>query len=553
MKSSISTKAGIRKRLIWGFAITPMIMIALSYIGVSKVNAVNDSLSIINDTNSVKQRYAINFRGSVHDRAISLRDVVLYSQADKIEQSLDEIKSLAKFYEESAVALDKIFSELAPSREESKFLQDIKEIEIQTLPIAERVVKAKLSGNNELAWTILMVEAKPAFSTWLARINKFIDHQENLNQIESKEARAIASGYQKLMILLTLFSVVIAALLGFYTIQVIVRSLRMVAGDIDVSSKTIQSVSEDISESSKTLADGSRSQAGAIQSIGTALEQMNAMIQKSADNAQNAASLAVEGKNKAVEGEAVVEKMIQAMDDIQISNQNITARFEESNNQISEIVAVISEIGNKTNVINEIVFQTKLLSFNASVEAARAGESGKGFAVVAEEVGSLAQLSGGAAKEISDLLSVSRRKVEQIVAETKTRVGAEMENAQVKVTAGNEIAKKCAESLGEIAKRINEVTRMAAEISSATKEQSIGFQQVTRNVGEMDRVTRTNSKVASETAETLQSLNLQAQEMRKAYQDLSKLVGLENEHVATEMDTRHSLKSVGSDKGKLAA
>jgi methyl-accepting chemotaxis protein len=72
-----------------------------------------------------------------------------------------------------------------------------------------------------------------------------------------------------------------------------------------------------------------------------------------------------------------------------------------SNEQMSEIVKVIQEIETKTKVINDIVFQTKLLSFNASVEAARAGEQGKGFAVVAEEVGNLAQMSGNAAKEIS--------------------------------------------------------------------------------------------------------------------------------------------------------
>lgn len=527
MKKSQTQKVGIRKRLILGFAITPMIMIMLSYIGVSKVNTVNESLSTINDVNSVKQRYAINFRGSVHDRAISLRDVVLYDKQEQIDSSLDEIHTLAQFYAESATSLDKIFSESEASKEEIGFLKDIKAIEAETLPIATRVIEAKLAGKNDVAWTILMTEAKPAFITWLARINKFIDHQESLNQRESKDARSIAAGYQKLMIILTLCSVFIAALLGYLTIKVIVRSLRLVAGDIDVSSRTIQSVSENISHSSQTLAEGSRSQAGAIQSIGTALEQMNAMIQKSSDNAESAASLAAEGKNKADEGEAVIGQMIQAMDDIQTSNQNIMARIDESNKQISEIVAVISEIGNKTKVINEIVFQTKLLSFNASVEAARAGESGKGFAVVAEEVGNLARLSGGAAKEISDLLTVSREKVETIVADTKTRVSSEMQKAQIKVTAGNDIAQKCAEVFSEIAKRINDVTRMAEEISSATKEQSLGFQEVTKNVGEMDGVTQTNSKVASETAETLQSLNSQSQEMRKAFEDLSQLIGID--------------------------
>lgn len=102
--------------------------------------------------------------------------------------------------------------------------------------------------------------------------------------------------------------------------------------------------------------------------------------------------------------------MIHSITEISESNDRIMSQVADGNRKISEIVQVISEIGNKTKVINDIVFQTKLLSFNASVEAARAGEHGKGFAVVAEEVGNLAQMSGNAAKEISDMLngSVSR-------------------------------------------------------------------------------------------------------------------------------------------------
>jgi hypothetical protein len=93
-----------------------------------------------------------------------------------------------------------------------------------------------------------------------------------------------------------------------------------------------------------------------------------------------------------------------AIMEIQETNKKLVDDVLEGNRKISEIVELVKEIGNKTKVINDIVFQTKLLSFNASVEAARAGEHGKGFAVVAEEVGNLASMSGQASKEISALL-----------------------------------------------------------------------------------------------------------------------------------------------------
>ena len=73
----MSKSYGVQARLVLGFSIAPVIMAVLIVVGVQRVNSVDHSLAVINDVNSVKQRYAINFRGSVHDRAISLRDVVL--------------------------------------------------------------------------------------------------------------------------------------------------------------------------------------------------------------------------------------------------------------------------------------------------------------------------------------------------------------------------------------------------------------------------------------------------------------------------------------------
>ena len=94
--------------------------------------------------------------------------------------------------------------------------------------------------------------------------------------------------------------------------------------------------------------------------------------------------------------------------------QEVFQYLNKNENNVSQIVDLIREIEDKTKVINDIVFQTKLLSFNASVEAARAGEYGKGFSVVAEEVGNLAEMSGHASKEIEGLLSHSISQVENL-------------------------------------------------------------------------------------------------------------------------------------------
>ncbi|RYZ51476.1 MAG: hypothetical protein EOP07_21225 [Proteobacteria bacterium] len=518
------TKKGIRLRLIMGFAAAPLIMITLNVIGISKVNSIDNSLTTINDANSVKQRLAINFRGSVHDRAISLRDVVLNTNPEDAKKSVEEIKKLSEAYQASAVPLDKIYESGNVSAEERDLLRDIKAIEAETMPLVQKVIDARFASTDDSALKILMIEAKPAFKTWLARINKLIDHEENLNGAESKSARAIASGFQQVMLLLTVVSVFATFILGFLIIRSIVRPLQKVASELDESSDKITSVSELISDSSQTLAEGSKNQANAIDAISSSLQEMNSTIQKSAENSLNAARLASESKESAANGEAVVKHMQMAIADIRSSNIDIMNQIDESNNQISEIVTLIAEIGNKTKVINDIVFQTKLLSFNASVEAARAGESGKGFAVVAEEVGNLAQMSGNASKEISDMLNVSRQKVEAIVSATKQKVSILVASGQAKVDIGTKVASQCADVLSQIVSKVSEVTRMAQEISIAANAQSQGFKLITANVGEMDEVTQSNAKVAKETAETLLSLNTQAVEMRKAFHELSELI-----------------------------
>ncbi|MCX7978832.1 MAG: methyl-accepting chemotaxis protein, partial [Bdellovibrionaceae bacterium] len=96
--------------------------------------------------------------------------------------------------------------------------------------------------------------------------------------------------------------------------------------------------------------------------------------------------------------------MVGTSEQIKVSAQKFSEDMHGSIQELEAAMGVIRQVAKKTEVINEIVFQTKLLSFNASVEAARAGEAGKGFAVVAEEVGKLAKMSGDAATEISQIV-----------------------------------------------------------------------------------------------------------------------------------------------------
>jgi methyl-accepting chemotaxis protein len=199
--------------------------------------------------------------------------------------------------------------------------------------------------------------------------------------------------------------------------------------------------------------------------------------------------------------------MQSSMNQIQSSVQDIFTEFETNNKQIREIVQVISEIGEKTKVINDIVFQTKLLSFNASVEAARAGEHGKGFAVVAEEVGNLAQMSGRSAKEISDMLESGIKKVHEIVDQSNQRVSRLMESGKSKISEGFEQSRTCGEKIDDIVSNIGKVDHMTTDLNSAVVEQTNGTTEISKAVQLFSQSTEQNAQISNEAHAISSELN----------------------------------------------
>ncbi len=175
-------------------------------------------------------------------------------------------------------------------------------------------------------------------------------------------------------------------------------------------------------------------------------------------------------------------------------------------------------------VINDIVFQTKLLSFNASVEAARAGDAGKGFAVVAEEVGNLARMSGKAAEEISKLLAHSTKEVEEIISSTTAKLDESFRGAKVKVDHGVEVAQRCSEVLASIVENVNSVSQTVGEISSASREQASGVAEINKAMAEMDKVTNDNAASAAASVNIADQLAAQATELKVIIDGLQRSV-----------------------------
>lgn len=302
------------------------------------------------------------------------------------------------------------------------------------------------------------------------------------------------------------------------------NSIRSITDVLAGSSTEVTGASNEIAGSSSVLSEAVTEQAAALQETMAAVDEIGATIEKNSEGAQRAQEVSDSSRQAAIRGKKTVETVIQAIGEIAKSNDQIATQMDQSNSKISEITHMIGEIASKTKVINEIVFQTKLLSFNASVEAARAGEAGKGFAVVAEEVGNLATMSGNAAKDITALLDESTRKVQQIVDQTKSEVSTLMNQAHVKVQSGTEVAKDCDTALDEIIQNVSSVDDLISEIVSASKEQAHGIREISKAVGQLDVVTQQNTSVAQQTSAAALQLNDQSEKMKAQVVELNKIV-----------------------------
>jgi methyl-accepting chemotaxis protein len=325
-----------------------------------------------------------------------------------------------------------------------------------------------------------------------------------------------AHSYYWVVFILGLFCLGLSMWLAF----VVANNFSKLTQSLKATALAVETESSKVANQSSKLSEAAVEQAAALQESVTAIDEINAMVEKNAEAAMQSKSVSSRSRQAATNGLGAVEQMVEAIEEINLSNEEISSQMEQNSTQILEITKLISAIGQKTKVINEIVFQTKLLSFNAAVEAARAGEYGKGFSVVAEEVGGLAQMSGNAAKEISTLLEDSVRKVEEISLESSKKVERLINLSKGKIKIGADTAHLCNGSLKEILENVQNVDTLISEISMASQEQSSGMREISKAMGQLDAVTHQNTTVAQGTSLTADQLRAQSSDLNKVVQKL---------------------------------
>lgn len=237
--------------------------------------------------------------------------------------------------------------------------------------------------------------------------------------------------------------------------------------NINNAAEQVDSGSSQVSDLSISLSQGATEQASSIEELTASIEEISSQTKLNAGNANQASELAESAKSNAIQGNEQMKEMLRAMEDIN-----------QASSSISKIIKVI----------DEIAFQTNILALNAAVEAARAGQHGKGFAVVAEEVRNLAARSANAAKETTDMIEGSIKKVE----------------------GGTKIARDTADALDEIVNGVEKVANLVNDIAVASNEQASGIEQINQGIMQVSQVIQANSATSEESAAASEELSSQA-------------------------------------------
>ncbi len=277
-------------------------------------------------------------------------------------------------------------------------------------------------------------------------------------------------------------------LLFFITAIIFIAMRQMVSNPINTiidhlnsSAKSVGEAAHQSASSSASLSDNASRQASSLEETSASLEELSSMTKMNAKNADNADHLMTDSNQMMIVSNEIMDKLQEAMN-----------KIVESNTETSSILKTI----------DQIAFQTNLLALNAAVEAARAGEAGVGFAVVADEVRNLAMRTADAAKSVTEMLD---------------------QNSE-RVATGVEFVTQASEAFVNSTDKTGKASQLLSEIATASREQSIGIEQLTEAVHDLDVVTQHNAEGAENSSAVAHDMEQQFANLSEDIATLLRLV-----------------------------
>jgi methyl-accepting chemotaxis protein len=282
--------------------------------------------------------------------------------------------------------------------------------------------------------------------------------------------------------------------------KTMVTNLSNMVNELTQNAEQLVSAANEVASSSEEMSRGSQEQANQVTQVSTAVEEMTATILQSSKNAGEATDASNKASDTATSGGKIVSETIQGM-------QKIAEVVRESADSIGKLAKSADQIGEIIGVIDDIADQTNLLALNAAIEAARAGEQGRGFAVVADEVRKLAERTGKATGEITEM-------IKGIQKETSDAVES-MESGITEVDSGRDLADKAGTSLTEIVNMSQQVMDMIQQIATASEQQSAAAEQISKSIESVSSITKQTATGAEQSASAAEEMNRQAEGLKQ--------------------------------------
>lgn len=505
MKKPVS----LAMRIGLGFASTLSLLVLITAVGIQRVGFIDSTLKDVAEKAAVVQRYAINFRGSVHNRAIAIRDAVLVKDEPSLNRHLAEIDQLKRDYQDSAMMMDRLFANTAASAEESRLLADIKAIETQALASTERVISLRRGNDITGAQDLLLAQSSAHYTEWLKRVNALIDFEEAQIKQRLDTVQAAASNFAVLMLLASAVAILLSVLVSLLIIRKVKATLgaepeevaeairRLANGDLNQPIETrypdsvmgilknalarlgdtiteVRSAAQALRHASVTLLSVARDnrqqitlQTSEAQHVAAAITQMAASVSEVSGYASAASKATILADAEVDSGHRLVGEVTGAIEELATILDQATSRVNQVSSDSESIETVIE-------VINAIAAQTNLLALNAAIEAARAGEQGRGFAVVADEVRALAARTQASTSQINEMLA-------RLTTGVSSSVTA-MEATQASCQSAADATARVNTGLDEMAGSVSHINNLSTQIATAAEQQSAVTEEINRSM-----------------------------------------------------------------------
>jgi methyl-accepting chemotaxis protein len=526
----------IGTRLTLGFLVILLFLIVIAVIAMTSFSEINKKVDVMTDNRYPKTVMFNDMKDRVNVIARAIRNAIILSDTAEEKKELGRIVTEREEIENISEKLDKV----VVTSEGKAHLKEVKDHWAAYIVVQNEIIGMINSGKKAEAGQALIQKLRPVQKTYFVSIAKMLDFLSKDLQKAGDDVEKTYKAAQFEMILALAFSVIAAALIGFFTTRSITVPLgqavkvnqEIADGDLSVSvtvdrqdeigqlnesaklmvdnlrkiithlsdtSAQVASASTQLHATADQLATASEEVAAQSGTVATAGEEMSATSGDIAQNCNQAAESSKLASNVAMEGAVVVKKTVEVM-------ERIAQKVQTSARTVESLGARSDQIGEIVGTIEDIADQTNLLALNAAIEAARAGEQGRGFAVVADEVRALAERTTKATKEISDM-------IKNIQNETKGAV-AIMEEGVREVDTGTEEAGRSGAALQEILDQINAVTMQVSQIATAAEEQTATTSEISNNIMQMSEVVQQTARGAQDSSEAASGLAKLAEELK---------------------------------------